>query len=159
MKKIIEKLIGGLEGVKSEVNTPADNVWNNAVKACIDNANELAVGYKSGHFGCNSNGEHEKCRNCELDCKQRNQIWFGVKEEFGKDTNVTTNADRIRSMTDEELAEFLQNVKKKDTLNLCSDFDDGCWYTCELNHCCHEELSKLYIKWLQSKVEGVTENE
>ena len=46
MKEFIEKLIGKLEGVKSEVNTPADNVWNNAVKVCIDNANELAEEYK-----------------------------------------------------------------------------------------------------------------
>ena len=30
-----------------------------------------------------------------------------LREQEGKDTNVPTNADRIRAMTDEELAEFI----------------------------------------------------
>jgi Glu-tRNA(Gln) amidotransferase subunit E-like FAD-binding protein len=33
-----------------------------------------------------------------------------LAEEYGKDTNVTTNADKIRSMTDEELAEFISSL-------------------------------------------------
>lgn len=33
-----------------------------------------------GHFGCNSNGEHEWCERCLLtDCRIRNTIWFGKK--------------------------------------------------------------------------------
>ena len=32
-----------------------------------------------------------------------------LREQEGKDTNVPTNADRIRAMSDEELAEFLFN--------------------------------------------------
>ena len=33
-----------------------------------------------------------------------------LREQEGKDTNAPTNADHIRSMTDEELAEFLFQV-------------------------------------------------
>lgn len=33
-----------------------------------------------------------------------------LREQEGKDTNVPTNADHIRSMTDEELAWFLHQV-------------------------------------------------
>lgn len=33
----------------------------------------------------------------------------GFAEDFGGDTNVPTNADHIRSMTDEELAKFLND--------------------------------------------------
>ncbi len=36
----------------------------------------------------------------------------------GKDTNVATNADRIRSMNDEELAEFLRNIRD------CGDYEE-----------------------------------
>jgi hypothetical protein len=34
------------------------------------------------------------------------------------DINVATNADRIRSMSDEELAEFLRNIRD------CGDYDE-----------------------------------
>lgn len=36
-----------------------------------------------GHFGCNTNGEHERCDGCGLtDCKSRNKIWFGVGDDY-----------------------------------------------------------------------------
>ena len=50
-----------------------------------------------------------------------------------------TNADRIRSMTDEELAEFLYNVwEEQDTFSKevcerCGDTDIGCQPNCWLN--------------------------
>lgn len=50
-----------------------------------------------------------------------------------------TNADRIRSMTDEELAEFLYNVwKEQDTFSKevcerCGDTDIGCQPNCWLD--------------------------
>ena len=37
----------------------------------------------------------------------------GVCLHFAKDTNVLTNADRIRAMSDEELANFLDEEKWK----------------------------------------------
>lgn len=47
---------------------------------------EVAKEYKNGHFGCNFNGEHEKCKDCCItNCKKRNAIWFGLDVP---DTNV-----------------------------------------------------------------------
>ena len=43
---------------------------------------QIAAEYSNGHFGCNTNGEHEKCNGCGLtDCKNRNKIWFGVSDD------------------------------------------------------------------------------
>ena len=56
-----------------------------------------------------------------------------------------TNADRIRNMTDEELAEFIHKTI----------FDQGSnLFTCEeppVN--CHEECKECYMDWLQKEVE------
>ena len=56
-----------------------------------------------------------------------------------------TNADRIRSMTDEELAEFLRRTIWNEGSDLfdCDDFacDNACW-KCE-----------MYLEWLQSEAE------
>lgn len=55
---------------------------------------------------------------------------------------VTTNADRIRSMTDEEMAEF---------------FDSGLRFVCSDFHCeeCFNGLNcdVCYLEWLQSEAE------
>ena len=70
----------------------------------------------------------------------------GVCLYFAKDTNVTTNADRIRAMSDEELAKA---IASKAYTGACNDFDisyDG--------NCCHNcEKCDAIIKWLQQPVE------
>lgn len=60
----------------------------------------------------------------------------------------TTNADRIRSMTDEELAEFISKYF-------------SCEYECAVRDKCGSDwdCKRATIDWLQSEVEGVTENE
>lgn len=64
-----------------------------------------------------------------------------------------TNADRIRNMTNEELASFLDEVASSGyncggVLDSFSDFDDGCYSTLEwLNH----EVSNNFKKWLESE--------
>lgn len=57
-----------------------------------------------------------------------------LAEEYGKDTNVTTNADFIRKMNDEELAEFLINFK-----NTFGEEHEG---------------QQSCVDWLQSEVKG-----
>lgn len=39
---------------------------------------EIAREYKHGHFGCNFNGQHEKCKDCGLrgECSHYNTEWF-----------------------------------------------------------------------------------
>ena len=65
-----------------------------------------------------------------------------LSEEYAKDINVRTNADRIRSMTDEELAEFFETVF--DCMN-CPQ--KGCIIAndrgCQIN----------LLEWLQAEVE------
>lgn len=60
-----------------------------------------------------------------------------VAKEYGKDTNVRSNADRIRSMSDEELAEFLLAYHR----NPCK-YCIGCCVEC----------SKGLLEWLKSEV-------
>jgi hypothetical protein len=89
MKEFIEKLIGRLEELKKDV---VDN------KCPVEkNSRECEMEYA--------------CETCYL--TKTINIINELAEEFATDTNVgnKTNADRIRSMTDEELAEFLINYK------------------------------------------------
>lgn len=72
-----------------------------------------------------------------------------LAEEYGKDTNVTTNADKIRGMTDEELAEFFEKLEV--VCDMCA-FKVGCYIV-------SDNCKSGLLKWLQSEVEGVTENE
>lgn len=56
-----------------------------------------------------------------------------------------TNADRIRSMTDEELADFLDN-NVPDCARLCPDFKAGCSFGCQ-----HNQGKDFLIAWLKSE--------
>lgn len=51
---------------------------------------EIAGEHKHGHFGCNWNGQHERCKDCGLrgECSHYNTEWFG-----GKDINVHSNEE------------------------------------------------------------------
>ena len=69
----------------------------------------------------------------------------GIHPKGYKIKRKQTNADRIRSMTDEELAEFLCKVK--------ADYQ---WITQDFPR---EDECSEWEKWLQSEVEGATENE
>nr|DAW41281.1 MAG TPA: hypothetical protein [Caudoviricetes sp.] len=62
------------------------------------------------------------------------------------DCKVITNADRIRNMSDEELAEFLDIVGED---GISSQYTD---VPCD---CCSEktECSKCWKEWLQSEAE------
>lgn len=57
-----------------------------------------------------------------------------------------TNAEKIRSMTDEELANFISNITNQCESNTsCNQHCDGCW----------EEYCNLEkgLQWLQSEAE------
>ena len=59
----------------------------------------------------------------------------------------TTNADRIRSMSDEELADYIFGVAVHEKpCVLCSDYCDFCELT-------GEECRNKTLQWLQSEVE------
>lgn len=57
-----------------------------------------------------------------------------------------TNAEKIRSMSDEELAEFLDIVEEDGISSQCTNLSCDC--------CCEKtECSKCWKEWLQSEVE------
>lgn len=128
MKEFIEKLIGRLEELKKDV---VDN------KCPVEkNSRECEMEYA--------------CETCYL--TKTINIVNELAEEYNNtltDTS-TTNADRIRSMTDEELAEFFEKLEV--VCDMCA-FKVGCCNIVSGN--CKSGL----LKWLQSEVEGVTENE
>jgi hypothetical protein len=62
------------------------------------------------------------------------------------DCKVITNADRIRNMSDEELAEFLDIVGEDGISSQYTDVPCDC--------CCEKtECSKCWKEWLQSEAE------
>jgi len=63
--------------------------------------------------------------------------------DFGKDTNVPTNADRIRSMTDEELAVWLTDATICE--RVCS----------EEEYCYGNECVRRVIGWLKQITEVI----
>ena len=60
-----------------------------------------------------------------------------------------TNADRIRNMSDEEMAERIASSPNFDCADYCDSFSDGCAFRCNRKE---RELA-VTLKWLQSEVE------
>ena len=103
-----------------------------------------------------------KCDNCkELEVKN---IWGKVpfewceKKNDNPDKNIErdcpyfkpkTNADRIRNMTDEELAKFLGETvcEAGENMFYCSDYENT-------EHCIGHSCKECggYLKWLKSEV-------
>ena len=96
-----------------------------------------------------------KCRNCvNLECgwcdmkadspypdMERECHWFAQK----------TNADRIRSMTDEELAELLTAVAQKSAEKLCESLKT---VEVDLSNCNFHILYEAHLDWLKEEVEA-----
>ena len=60
-----------------------------------------------------------------------------------------TNADRIRNMSDEELAELITGGLNFDCADYCDNFSVGCAFRCNRKE---RELA-VALKWLQSEAE------
>lgn len=58
-----------------------------------------------------------------------------------------TNADRIRSMSDEELVELITGHLNFDCANYCDSFALGCALNCDKSY------KEIALKWLQSEAE------
>ena len=152
MQKVFENVIEMLGRKRAYYNAKFESTQNLHEKdeattrfedfnEAIEIVKKAAEECKHGHFGCNTNGQHEKCSTCcDYDCKNRNREWFGVKDEEKKQTN----ADEIRSMSDEELAEFIEQIStdSMDTISFGTKDYEEIWE--------HKETA---LKWLQSEVE------
>ena len=58
-----------------------------------------------------------------------------------------TNADRIRSMTDEEMAERIASSSNFNCADYCDSFTKGCTFNCG------KKGREIALKWLQSEAE------
>ena len=58
-----------------------------------------------------------------------------------------TNADRIRNMSDEELAELITGSLNFDCADYCDSFSAGCAFNC------NKKDREIALKWLQSEEE------
>ena len=58
-----------------------------------------------------------------------------------------TNADRIRNMSDEELAELITDSMNFDCANYCDSFTQGCAFNCG------KKDGEIALKWLQSEAD------
>ena len=91
---------------------------------------------------CDGLGASRKCDNCEITtsiCEKLGK--YEDLEEQGRRDSKHTNADRIRNMSDDELAEFMSCPYMKDMYDECV-------------HGWHDyDCSKCKLEWLQSEVE------
>ena len=58
-----------------------------------------------------------------------------------------TNADKIRNMSDEELAELITGSPNFDCADYCDSFTQGCAFNC------NKKDRKIALKWLQSEAD------
>ena len=138
MKEFIEKLIDRLEELKEIEKNRADSCDEDG---CGDGEQIFDDGRSQGRF--------EQTHKIIKIVNELAEEYINTSTDTSTDTS-TTNADRIRSMTDEELAEFLY-----DTNHYFENNEYLVRFGSEIVQ--DEEISIL--DWLQSEVEGVTENE
>ena len=70
-----------------------------------------------------------------------------VLEQLEKDKFNHTHADRIRNMSDEELAELITGSLNFDCADYCDSFTQGCAFNC------NKKDREIALKWLQSEAE------
>lgn len=72
-----------------------------------------------------------------------------VTMEITSSKFTTTNADRIRNMSDEEMAERIASSSNFNCADYCDSFSDGCAFRCNRK----ERGLALVLNWLQSEAE------
>ena len=80
-------------------------------------------------------------------CDKKQDNPFRNKERDCPYFKPKTNADRIRSMTDEELTEFLYDTATVNECCICG-FKEGWRCTKKENETCHDGV----LRWLKSEV-------
>ena len=84
------------------------------------------------------------CKYCKADCAM-------MGEEILKECKgyiPMSNADRIRSMADEELATFISEIADECETN--TECNQHC-YGCDIEYCLHDSC----LKWLQQPVKEI----
>lgn len=97
---------------------------------------------------CYGLGASRKCDNCEITtsiCEKLGK--YEDLDEQGRRDSRQTNADRIRNMSDEELAELITGSLNFDCADYCDSFAQGCAFNC------NKKDREIALKWLQSEAE------
>ena len=91
--------------------------------------------------------EHDGCKLCKYEkCSMESKECMGCKQNSVDKYKRMTQADRIRSMSDEELAELLDSVDNGGIRALDVDYPcDECTQKTECEDC--------FKEWLQTEVE------
>lgn len=93
----------------------------------------------------NKSTEHDGCKGCKYEkCNMESKECSGCKQNAVDKYTRMTQADRIRSMSDEELAKFIEQISidSMDTISFGTKDYKEIWE--------HKETA---LKWLQSEVE------
>ena len=99
------------------------------------------------------------CKDCTNRGQKINCQFYNPMSNFAErcpyfEKGRQSKADHIRAMSDEELKKFIKEIRCKDSKSFCSELEHGCYYGCERNHACEENIEELIAEWLQSEVEG-----
>lgn len=89
------------------------------------------------------NGSINSTCNCQHNSNSRDN------EPCYRCDSKQTNADRIRNMSDEEMAERIASSPNFNCADYCDSFSDGCAFRCNRKE---RELA-VTLKWLQSEAE------
>lgn len=94
--------------------------------------------------------EHDGCVGCKYEKESPDSKYcLGCKQNAIDKYTPMTNADKIRNMNDEELADFLEEFEACD---VCKYLDNNrCTFE---NPCVHEFAGAMIYDWLQSEVKG-----
>lgn len=99
----------------------------------------------------------KNCNTCRKNCDITNMAICNV---FGfANWEPNTNADRIRKMTNEEIAEWMMKANAPwagVTGLMCDDLNDCCWDDCQHDHMCGEAViteKEDVLMWLDSPVD------
>ena len=87
-----------------------------------------------------SNADSHTC-NCQHNSNSRDD------EPCCRCDSRQTNSDRIRNMSDEELAELITGSLNFDCADYCNSFSSGCAFNCG------KKEREIALKWLQSEAE------
>ena len=92
--------------------------------------------------------EHDGCKLCKYEnCSMESKECIGCKQNSVDKYKRMTQADRIRAMSDDELAELLDSVDNGGIRALDVDYPcDECTQKTECEDC--------FKEWLQKDVEG-----
>jgi len=108
------------------------------------------------HYDCSNRNRFGYCKTtvCINKHYYQEELW-GLPSTTNKTESVVikqqTNADRIRAMTDEELAKFIEFVSAGcDYMSPDCPAHDNCKHVCDQNDACR----KGWLDWLKQEVEN-----